>query len=274
MRPIHLPAVAARGLGRVPAVSARRRLRAAADFAGAAARAEIFRKIGLARRTETFKVTVVSINHQFSIAVHIMAGLAYHPGHACVSSVLAESVNTSPAFVRRILARLSKAGLIETATGKKGACWMTREPAGVSLLEIYRAVDAPRAFAIHNYPEQPLCPISCNIKVAMEGILEKTQATMEERLASFSVADILAGIEEADEEELASCDALVPIASLKQSSAVAAARARKPKAAATATHHAAATSKQPAKVAPPRAGLRRRAAATATAGAGSSRRAV
>ena len=142
----------------------------------------------------------------------MMAGLAYHQGHACVSSVLAESVNTSPAFVRRILAKLSRAGLIETATGKKGACWMSRDPKSVSLLEIYHAVDAPKAFAIHRYPEQPMCQVSCNIKIAMEDILDKTQASMEERLAQFTVADVLADCECPDSEAVTvTCDGVIPL---------------------------------------------------------------
>ena len=70
------------------------------------------------------------------------------------SAHLAESVNTSPSFVRRTLAKLSKAGLVETATGKAGACWLARDARAISLLDIYRAVDAPKAFAIHSYSEQ------------------------------------------------------------------------------------------------------------------------
>ena len=86
-------------------------------------------------------------NVQFSIAVHILAGLACGCARQGVTSGhLAESVNTSPSFVRRTLAKLSKAGLVETATGKAGACWLARDAKNISLLDIYRAVDAPQGF--------------------------------------------------------------------------------------------------------------------------------
>ena len=79
-----------------------------------------------------------------------MASLGYASGAEVNSALIAGSVNTSSSFVRRTLAKLSKAGLVETATGKRGACWLARPARNISLLEIYRAVDAPKAFAIHH----------------------------------------------------------------------------------------------------------------------------
>src|SRR4051794_41919786 len=114
-------------------------------------------------------------NVQFSIAVHIMAGLAYGCGKDITSATLAGSVNTSPSFVRRVLAKLSKAGLVETATGKAGACWLAKNARDISLLDIYQAVEAPKVFSIHTYPERKPCAVSCNIKAALEKALNKTQ---------------------------------------------------------------------------------------------------
>jgi Rrf2 family protein len=134
----------------------------------------------------------MAVNIQFSIAVHILAGLACGCDKGGVTSGrLAESVNTSPSFVRRILAKLSKAGLAETATGKAGACWLAKKAKDISLLDIYKAVDAPRAFSIHCYDEQKSCPVSCHIKAALEKALEKTQKAMEKSLAETSLARIV-----------------------------------------------------------------------------------
>ena len=134
----------------------------------------------------------MAVNTQFSIAVHIMAGLAYQCDRELTSADLARSVNTSPSFVRRVLARLSKAGLVKTATGKAGSCWLAREARRISLLDIYHAVDAPKAFAIHHYTEQKVCVVSCHIKGVLEKALEKTQQAMEGSLAEISLAQIIA----------------------------------------------------------------------------------
>ncbi|HEU6449097.1 MAG TPA: Rrf2 family transcriptional regulator [Verrucomicrobiae bacterium] len=139
----------------------------------------------------------MAVNTQFSIAVHILAGLACGCDEKGVTSAhLAESVNTSPSFVRRTLAKLSKAGLVETAKGKTGACWLAKEPKNISLLDIYKAVDAPKAFAIHDYSEQKECFVSCHIKTALEKVLGKTQKAMEAGLAGISLAEIVSDVRE------------------------------------------------------------------------------
>lgn len=123
-----------------------------------------------------------------------MAGLGHRCGRDATSSELAMSVNTSPSFVRRVLAKLSKAGLIRTVTGKAGACWLARDAKDISLLDIYLAVGAPKAFAIHTYAEQKQCPVSCQIKTSLEQALKKTQKAMEESLRQISLAEILSGM--------------------------------------------------------------------------------
>jgi Rrf2 family protein len=136
-------------------------------------------------------------NVQFSIAVHVMAGLAYGCDQDVTSSHLASSVNTSPSFVRRVLAKLSKAGLVETATGKAGACWLAKDAERISLLDIYKAVNAPEAIAIHSYKEQKGCPVSCQIKSALEHALGKTQKAMEMSLGNISLAEIVSEVKKA-----------------------------------------------------------------------------
>jgi len=136
----------------------------------------------------------MAVNTQFSIAVHVMAALAFRCEKDITSARLAQSVNTSPSFVRRVLAKLSKSGLIETATGKAGACWLAKEPKSISLLDIYRAVDAPKAFSVHSYPEQKPCPVSCNIKAALEKALQKTQKAMEASLSQITLASIVTDV--------------------------------------------------------------------------------
>ena len=136
----------------------------------------------------------MAVNTQFPIAIHVMAALGYRRGRETTSAELAKSVNTSASFVRRTLARLSRAGLVETATGKAGACWLAREPKEISLLDIYEAVNAPRAFSIHSYREQKACPVSCHIKRALRRALSKTQKAMEASLKNISLAHILSDL--------------------------------------------------------------------------------
>ncbi len=136
----------------------------------------------------------MAINTQFPIAVHIMAALGYRSDRDTTSAQLAMSVNTSASFVRRTLAKLSGAGLVETTTGKAGACWLAKDAKNISLLDIYRAVDAPKAFSIHHYTEQKTCPVSCHIKEALDKALIKTQKAMETSLDDITLEQIVSQV--------------------------------------------------------------------------------
>lgn len=133
-------------------------------------------------------------NTQFSIAIHILTALACGCDKDVTSSAIAMSVNTSPSFVRRVLSKLSKSGLVETTTGKTGHTRLAKEAKQISLLDIYEAVDAPKAFAIHDYAEQKACVVSCHIKAALDKALGKTQKAMESSLAETSLAQIVADV--------------------------------------------------------------------------------
>jgi Rrf2 family protein len=136
----------------------------------------------------------MAINHQFSIAVHVMAALAYKGEAETTSAELARCVNTSASFVRRVLSKLAKAGLVRTATGQKGSCRLAKEATRITLRDVYQAVGAPKAFAIHGYQEQKGCAVSCNIKAALEKALGKAQKALEASLAEITLAAVVRNI--------------------------------------------------------------------------------
>ena len=133
---------------------------------------------------------------QFTVAAHIMAALGYYHGEEISSATLAESVNADPSFVRKSLSKLSKAGLVVTKRGKSGASALARPPRQITLLEIYRASGAPPAFAIHSYPGDKRCPVSCNLKECMSGLLSQVQYSFERSLARITLARLVGQIRE------------------------------------------------------------------------------
>jgi Rrf2 family protein len=134
---------------------------------------------------------------QFTVAAHIMATLGFLHGKEIRSATLAESVNADPTFVRKSLSKLSKAGLITTTRGKNGASTLARSPQKITLLDIYRASAAPPAFAIHSYPVEKRCPISCNIKGSLSSVLKKAQRSFENTLDGITLADVVGDIRRA-----------------------------------------------------------------------------
>jgi Rrf2 family protein len=133
---------------------------------------------------------MASVNTQFSIAVHILVALGIS-GEEMTSSKLAQSVNAYPTFVRRILSKLSKAGLLKTTTGKSGCCCLKKKTSEINLLDVYEAVEAPKVFAIHEYPSRKTCSVSKGIKFCMENVLDKTQKAMESSLKKTTLLDVI-----------------------------------------------------------------------------------
>jgi Rrf2 family protein len=133
---------------------------------------------------------------QFTVAAHIMAALGYRHGEEVSSATLAESVNADPTFVRKSLSKLSKAGLVVTKRGKSGASMLSRSPREITLLDIYRASEAPAAFAIHSYPVETRCPVSCQLKERMSEVLSQAQYGFERSLAKVTLAHLVGQMRE------------------------------------------------------------------------------
>jgi len=128
---------------------------------------------------------------QFAVAAHIMAALGFRPGEEIGSAALAESVNADPSFVRKSLSKLAKAGLVITTRGKNGASTLARPPKQITLLDIYRASEAPATFAIHHYAIEKRCPVSANIKDCMAAVLDRAQGSFERTLEQTTVAELV-----------------------------------------------------------------------------------
>ncbi len=137
---------------------------------------------------------MASTNVQFSVATHIMTALGDHYGEHCTSTFLAESVHTTPSFVRKSISKLVKAGLVIATRGNVGYCLLSRPPAKINLLDIYRASEAPATFEMHNYPVEKTCRTSTNIKKIMGNVLSKAQSGFEEELAAITLADLVAQV--------------------------------------------------------------------------------
>src|ERR1051325_6333012 len=118
-------------------------------------------------------------NSRFAIAVHILTLMARAGDEPLKSDEVACSVNTNPVVIRRILCALSKAQLVVSQTGASGGSRLARKPNQITLLEVYRAVDAGEIFALHPQPPNAKCPVGMNIEGALDNILEEVEQGVE-----------------------------------------------------------------------------------------------
>ncbi len=80
------------------------------------------------------------MDSSFNLAIHALVCLS-HSGRSLSSEALAENICTNPTRVRRVLAGLKKAGMVETREGLDGGYRLTADPASLSLRQVAEAVN-------------------------------------------------------------------------------------------------------------------------------------
>ncbi|MFC9710469.1 Rrf2 family transcriptional regulator [Paenibacillus sp. JNUCC31] len=131
------------------------------------------------------------ISSRFSIAVHTLSLVAVVPNE-CTGDYIAKSVNTNPVIIRRIMSKLKQAGLIEVRPGVGGAS-LLKDPADITLLDIYRAlevVEDGELFNFHKHPN-PNCPVGSMIEQTLRAELIEAQTAMEQRLNRVTIQQMM-----------------------------------------------------------------------------------
>jgi Rrf2 family protein len=137
----------------------------------------------------------MAANSRFAIAVHILTMMAWAGDEPLKSEQVACSVNTNPVVIRRILCALQKARLVVSQTGAAGGSRLARKPGQITLLDIYRAVDAGELFSLHRQPPNDECPVGMNIEVVLEDILSEVGQSIERVLAKITIEKVLQAVE-------------------------------------------------------------------------------
>jgi Rrf2 family protein len=131
---------------------------------------------------------------RFAIAVHVLTLLARYPGQPVKSESLAESVNTNPVVIRRLLCALGQAGLVASQTGATGGSWLAREPEHITLAEIYRVVETGPLFALHRQQPNQMCLVGRHIEDVLSEIFRDAESAMGQVLARTTIADVTVAV--------------------------------------------------------------------------------
>jgi Rrf2 family protein len=133
-------------------------------------------------------------NTQFAVAVHVLTYLAGMGGERPISSdELSESTNVNPVHVRRVLGPLRAAGLVDSRPGVHGGWTLRRDPAGVTLAEVWRLVQADDpVLAVHG--PSPLCPVGQDVQRSLTEVERSVAAAVEAELARTTVRDLVPAV--------------------------------------------------------------------------------
>jgi Rrf2 family protein len=128
-------------------------------------------------------------SNQFSDALHVMAHLVGQDGPR-TSEQLATCLPTHPVVIRRLLAALQRGGLVRTVRGHGGGSQLAREPAQITLHDVYVAIGAPALLHTGARETGRGCPVQQVVNEALDDSYRQAQALLEQRLRGTTLATL------------------------------------------------------------------------------------
>lgn len=127
----------------------------------------------------------------YATATHILAVLAFYDGEWVTSKTMAESIQTNPGLVRRLLSQLSTAGLIETKPGPQGGARLAKPMNSINLADVYDAVVHQPVLKTSNREPNESCRVSRGISPALEGVFSGAEDAMRSQLQKTTLEEIM-----------------------------------------------------------------------------------
>ncbi|MBM3796962.1 MAG: Rrf2 family transcriptional regulator, partial [Acidobacteria bacterium] len=136
-------------------------------------------------------------NLRFAVAIHTAGLLAWASKNSLTSEAIARSVSTNPVVVRRVVSLLAKHGIVTVRKGQGGGAALARPADQIGLDEIYRAVEPGTLTAIPKVSPDAMadCPVAAAVGPVLAGFFAHAEAGYMERLAHFTLADVVAAVE-------------------------------------------------------------------------------
>ena len=126
---------------------------------------------------------------KFSIALHLLAYIE-ETDSTVTSELLAKSVGTNASHIRKILALLKDANIIESQQGKKGIVLKIKANK-LSLDKIYFGVYPEKELLHIHDTANPDCPVGATIKEALLPIFEESERQLILNLKSKTLKSLI-----------------------------------------------------------------------------------
>ncbi|MYT99994.1 MULTISPECIES: Rrf2 family transcriptional regulator [unclassified Streptomyces] len=134
---------------------------------------------------------MAGLSSRSAVAIHALAMLAHRRGGLLTSQEIAESLDSNPVLVRRVLGRLRDAGLAWSVEGRAGGWSLARDPRAITLYDAYAAVEEGKVFSRHTHPPSSTCEIGRNLADVLDAEFQSAERALEERLGRTSIAGLL-----------------------------------------------------------------------------------
>ena len=132
-------------------------------------------------------------NSRLTVASHVLTALSVLkelvPNQPINSQRLAESVNTNPVVIRRILGQLKEAGLVNVIAGAKGGAELARPAHEISLWDVHQALGKEEIFALHPNKPAEWCMIGSQMQGLLQNVFYDVESALQSVLTTYTIAD-------------------------------------------------------------------------------------
>ncbi len=134
---------------------------------------------------------MAGLSGRSAVAIHALTMLANRRGGSLTSAEIAESLESNPVLVRRVLGRLRDADLVWSTEGRAGGWSLARAPRDITLYDAYAAVEDGQVFSRHAHPPSGACEIGRSIGDLLDVEFRNAERALEERLGRTTIAGLL-----------------------------------------------------------------------------------
>jgi Rrf2 family protein len=133
----------------------------------------------------------MAANTRFAVAIHAMGMLAFGDELNVTSDDIAKSVRTNPVVVRRLLAQLTRQGLVMVKLGAGGGARLVRAPEKITLADIYLALDEGPLFQVPLLGETHECAVGRSVGPVLTNVLLRAEKGLLAELQDITLADVI-----------------------------------------------------------------------------------
>ncbi|MBS1798121.1 MAG: Rrf2 family transcriptional regulator [Acidobacteria bacterium] len=130
-------------------------------------------------------------NTRLATAIHVAGLLSFADTVPISSENIADSVNTNPVVIRRIIGLLTKAGLVNVKMGVGGGACLAKSPVEVTLADIYLALEENAVFEVPQLEESHPCAIGRIVRPVLSEVLSGVEQNLLESLRKITLAEVI-----------------------------------------------------------------------------------
>ena len=101
------------------------------------------------------------------------------------------SIGTNPVVIRRQLALLRQAKLVDSRGARGGGWELTRPPETITLRQVRQALGEEAAFRMHRNEPHPNCVVGQNVRAVLDVVYSDVERAVMKTLGSWTVAGLL-----------------------------------------------------------------------------------